>query len=228
MEYTEKLQRLNKRGIRMSDVQFFTAFILILTIFSAPSLYAQELPDSDWMAYLGVEDTEPKEFIVSMVPLFGPSEFTQRVKPKGTVDLDGRTYRKSVLLHDSGPLANQVVETFIRVSAEGLYERKKDGSESLLAPRPLVVGQTWLNGTDQHKFEGIEDFETFEATVPECLKITVINQETSLSGRTQQVTVTKYYERGKGMIYKNVSGEMPVTRILSQYASKAEFKATTP
>lgn len=209
-------------------LNFLAALILILTIFSASSLYAQQLSDSDWMAYLGVEDTEPKEFLVSTVPLFGPSEFIQRVKPKGTVDLDGRTYRKSVLLHDSGPLANRVVETFIRVSADGLYERKKDGSEILLAPRPLVVGQTWLNGTDQHRFEGIEDFETFKTTVPGCLKITVVQQEPTLSGQTQQVTVTKYYERGKGMIYKNVSGEMPVTRILSQYASKAEPKVTTP
>ena len=68
----------------------------------------------------------------------------------------------------------------------------------VLAPRPLVVGQTWLNGTDQHKFEGIEDFETFKATVPECLKITVINQETSLSGELNKLRFTKYYERGKG------------------------------
>ena len=224
MAHTEKLQRLNGRGL----LYFVAAFTFILRVCSASSLYAQQLPDSDWMAYLGVEDTEPKEFLVSTVSLFGPSEFVQRVKPKGTVDLDGRAYRKSVLLHDSGPLANQIVELFIRVSAEGLYERKKDGSESLLAPRPLVVGQTWLDGTAQHKFEGIADFETFKVTVPECLKITVTKQETSLSGRTQEVTVTKYYERGKGMIYKNVSGEIPVTRILSQYASKAGPKATTP
>lgn len=207
---------------------FLAALILVLTVFSSSNLYAQQLSDSDWLAYLGVEDTEPKEFLVTTVPLFGPSEFIQRVKPKGTVDLNGRTYRKSVLLHDSGPLANQVVETFIRVSADGLYERKKDGTEILLAPRPLVVGQTWLNGTDQHKFEGIEDFETFKATVPGCLKIIVVQQAPTLSGQTQQVTVTKYYERGKGMIYKNVSGEMPLTRILSQYASKVEPKVTTP
>lgn len=224
MAHAEKFQSLNGRG----PLFFVAAFTFILRVFSAPSLYAQQLPDSDWMAYLGVEDTEPKEFLVSTVSLFGPSEFIQRVKPKGMVDLDGRAYRKSVLLHDSGPLSNQVVEVFIRVSAAGLYERKKDGSESLLAPRPLVVGQTWLDGTAQHKFEGIADFETFKVTVPECLKITVTKQETSLSGRTQEVTVTKYYERGKGMIYKNVSGEMPVTRILTQHASRAEPKATTP
>ena len=224
MAHAEKFQSLNGRG----PLFFVAAFTFILRVFSAPSLYAQQLPDSDWMAYLGVEDTEPKEFLVSTVSLFGPSEFIQRIKPKGTVDLGGRAYRKSVLLHDSGPLSNQVVEVFIRVSAAGLYERKKDGSESLLAPRPLVVGQTWLDGTAQHKFEGIADFETFKVTVPECLKITVTKQETSLSGRTQEVTVTKYYERGKGMIYKNVSGEMPVTRILTQYASRAEPKATTP
>lgn len=230
MEHTETLQRVYRRGMNMPDVRlkFLAAFILILMIFSTPSLYAQQLSDSDWMAYLGVEDTEPKEFLVSTVPLFGPSEFMQRVKPKGTVDLDGRIYRKSVLLHDSGPLANRVIETFIRVSADGLYERKKDGSEILLAPRPLVVGQTWFNGTDQYKFEGIEDFETFKATVPGCLKITVIQQEPTLSGQTQQVTATRYYERGKGLIYKNAGGEVPVTRILRQYASKVEPKATTP
>lgn len=230
MVHTEALQRGNKRGMKMLDVRgkLLATFILILMIFSVPSLYAQQLPDSDWLAYLGGENAEPKEFLVSTVPLFGPSEFMQRVKPKGMVDLEGRTYRKSVILHDSGPLANQVIETFIRVSADGLYERKKDGSEILLAPRPLVVGQTWLNGTDQYKFEGIEDFETFKATVSDCLKFTVIQQEPTLSGQTQQVTGIRYYERGKGLIYKNVGGEMPVTRILSQYASKAEPKATIP
>lgn len=230
MVHTETLQRRNKRRMKVPDVRpkILAAFTLVLMIFFAPSLYAQQLSDTDWMTYLGVENTEPKEFIVSTVPLFGPSEFMQRVKPKGTADLEGRTYRKAVILHDSGPLANQVIETFIRVSADGLYERKKDGSEILLAPRPLIVGQTWLNGTDQYKFEGIEDFETFKATVSDCLKFTVVQQEPTLSGQTQQVTGTRYYERGKGLIYKNVGGEMPVTRILSQYASKAEPKATKP
>lgn len=231
MAHTEKPHRLKRQGLRNSDVHcsFLSTLIFILTVFSATSLYAQQqLSDSDWMAYLGVEDTEPKEFTVSTTPLLGSSEFTQRMKPNGTVALDGHVYRKSVILHDSGPLAHQVVETFVRVSADGLYERKKDGGETLLAPRPLVVGQTWLNGTDQHKFEGIEDFESFKVTVPGCLKITVIRQAPTLSGRTQQVTVTKYYERGKGMIYKNVSGEMPVTKILNQYASKATPKASTP
>jgi hypothetical protein len=88
----------------------------------------------------------------------------------------------------------------------------------LLAPRPLTVGQTWTSGKETLKFEGIEDFETFNATIPACIKITATSQD-DLIGKPTDVIETKYYERGKGQIYKSGTGDIPFTKILSQYAA---------
>ena len=145
------------------------------------------------------------EFKVSTITPFGPQEFTQRVKPKGTVTIAGEEYRESVVLHDSGPFANRVMKTFLRLSDDGLYERRDDGSEVRLVPRPLTAGQIWINEKETFKFEGIEDFETFNTTVSACLKITVLSQETGADGTVKEGKDIKYYERGKGLIYKSGS-----------------------
>lgn len=206
----------------MRAVEHFFRCCVVVAIATASSvtiLSAQQLPDADWTAYFGAEDTEPKEYTITTVPLFGPQEFIQRVKPKGVVSIEGRQYRKSVVVHDSGPLANQMIETFVRVSEDGFYQRRSDGTEDLIAPRPLVVGQTWNHGKETLKFEGIEDFETFKVTIPACLKITSVSQESDLKGKSELVRETIYYERGIGLIYKNVSGPIPLTRILSRYAA---------
>jgi hypothetical protein len=183
------------------------------------SLYAQQLPDADWMAYFGVEDTVPKEFIISTVPLFGPTDYLQHVKPKGTSSIDGREYRKSIVLHEAGPFANRTIETFTRVAHDGLYERQEDGAEKLIVPRPLVVGQIWMDGKQTLKFDGIEDFETFRATVPACIKITGTISDKDSEGKQRTETVTKYYEKNQGLIYKSSSGYISLIRILSQYAA---------
>lgn len=111
------------------------------------------------MAYFGAEDMEPKEFKISMITPFGPQEFTQRVKPKGATSIGNREYRKAILLHDSGPFANKIMDTFIRIAEDGLYQRTYNGEEAILAPRLLTVGQEWTAGLETLKFEGIEDFE---------------------------------------------------------------------
>jgi hypothetical protein len=177
------------------------------------------------MAYFGVEDTEPKEFKISMITPFGPQEFTQRVKPKGTTSLGNKEYRKAVLLHDSGPFANRIMETLIRIADDGIYQRKDNGEEALIAPRPLTVGQEWTSGLETLKFEGIEDFETFDKTISACLKITVRSQELDKEGKGTENRGRKYYERGKGLIYSIYSsGTGPlsseITKILIQYAGK--------
>ena len=88
----------------------------------------------------------------------------------------------------------------------------------MLAPRPLTIGQVWINGKEVYKFEGIEDFETFNTTVPACLKITVTSQGLDKAGKEKAVRDTKYYERGVGLIYKSSDGAFSLTKILSRYA----------
>jgi hypothetical protein len=111
------------------------------------------------------------------------------------------------------------MKTFIRLSDDGLYERRDDGSEVRLVPRPLTAGQIWANGKETFKFEGIEDFETFDTPVPACLKITVLSQETGADGTVKEGKDIKYYERGKGLIYKSGNnGFFEVTKISSKYA----------
>jgi hypothetical protein len=196
---------------------------VMTTVLSITTLYAaQQLPDAEWAAYFGTEDSEPKEFKISMVTPFGPMEFTQRVKPKGIVSIAGKEYRKSTVLHDAGPFANRVIETFIRIADDGLYQRKENGEEELVVPRPLTVEQTWISGLETLKFEGIEDFETFDKTIPACLKITVSSQDLDKQGRGTENRGTKYYQRGKGLIYSSGTGPLSseVTKILSQYAGK--------
>jgi hypothetical protein len=144
--------------------------VTIVIFFSATKLHAQQLSDDDWMAYFGVEETRAAEFKISGLSLFGPQEYRQRVKPKGTTSIEGKKYRKSVILHDGGPLANRTIEIFIRLSEDGLYERQEDGTERLITPRPLSIGQTWTYGKEILTFEGIEDLETFNATVHSCAK----------------------------------------------------------
>ncbi|HSL02103.1 MAG TPA: hypothetical protein VK901_01015 [Nitrospiraceae bacterium] len=98
-----------------------------------------------------------------------------------------------------------------------MYQRRDDGSEVRLVPRPLTAGQIWANGKETFKFEGIEDFETFNTTVPACLKITVISQETGADSTVKEGKDIKYYERGKGFIYKSGNnGFFDVTKILRQ------------
>jgi hypothetical protein len=189
------------------------------TVLVIPPLYAQQLPDAEWMAYFNSEDTEPREFKVSIITMFGPQEFTQRVKPKGTVSIEGKQYRKSVVLHDSGPYANQTIEMFVRISDDGFYERKEDGSDVLLVPRPLVIGQSWVSGNETLKLEGIEDFETFNKTIPACLKITASSKEVTTEGKVKEGITTKYYERRKGLIYKSGTGvHGSMTKIIREYA----------
>jgi hypothetical protein len=106
--------------------------MIITTVLFATNLYANQLPDSDWMAYFGAEDTVPREFKLSILTPFGPQEFTQRVKPKGSTAIEGREYRKSMVLHDSGLLANRIKEVFVRVANDGLFEWQEGGNEILL------------------------------------------------------------------------------------------------
>ena len=141
------------------------------------------------------------------------------MKPKGTVTIAGKEYRESVVLHDSGPFAYRVMKTFIRLADDGLYQRRDDGSEVRLVPRPLTAGQIWTNEKETFKFEGIEDFETFNTIVSACLKITVLSRETGADGTVKEGKDIKYYERGKGLIYKSGNnGFFDVTKISSKYA----------
>lgn len=193
--------------------------LIITILLPTTALYAQQLPDSEWTAYFSSENTQPREFRVSILTLFGPQEFMQRVKPKGTVLMEGKQYRKAVVLHDSGPFANQIMESFVRVSEDGLYERREDGSEVLLAPRPLVIGQSWTNGNQTMKYEGLHEFESFNRSIPACLKITVVSKDLDLEDNLKEVLETKYYERGKGLIYKSGTGKSSFTKILHEYAA---------
>jgi hypothetical protein len=114
------------------------------------------------------------------------------------------------------------METFIRIADNGLYQRKDNGEEILIAPRPLMVGQEWTTGLETLKVEGIEDFETFDKTISACLKITVSSQELDKEGKGTENRGTKYYQRGKGLIYSSGAGPLSseITKILSQYAGK--------
>jgi len=203
----------------------FLVLVLLILSLPLPAIADDnkilQLSDAEWMSYVGAEDTEPKEFKISIInPFVGPQEFTQRVKPKGTVSIGGRDYRKAILLHDSGPFADRIMESLTRIADDGFYQRKEEGRERLIAPRPLKVGQTWTSDKETLIFEGIEDFETFNTTIPACLKIKGTSQEVDLKGNATEVVATKYYERGKGLIYKSETSDFRTTMILSQYAGK--------
>ena len=165
------------------------------------------------------------EYFVTMLTPFGEQQAIQRVKPKGVVEIDGKEYQESVVIHDKGFLANKVIKRHERVTASGLYERREDGSESLLVPRPLETGQTWTNQNEVRKFEGIENFETFNSPIPTCARITVITRELDSEGRSKSSRHTQYYERGKGMIYKGSDGgTIGYTKVLRAYAAGSESR----
>jgi hypothetical protein len=156
---------------------------------------------------------------------FGEQHAIQRVTPKGKVAIDGKEYEESVVVHDKGFLANKVIRTHVRMSSDGSYERKPDGTEILLVPRPLEVGQKWKNGNEARHFNGIENFETFNGAVPACARITVTTEESDLDGKSKVTQHTQYYERGKGLIYKGSDdGPLGFTKVLSMYASQRESK----
>lgn len=193
--------------------------IFLLSIFAVP-LYAAELPDKDWLAYFSLDENQILEYRFIMATPFGVLNFNQKEKRKGTVEFDGKHYSRSVVVNDSGPFADKVSEVFTLISSKGVYERGSDGKERLLVPRPLRSGQTWQNGEEIYQFEGIEDFETFEASVPNCAKITITNQKMDQEGETPQSKEVKYYQKGKGFIYKSGSNNgFPYTKILREYSS---------
>jgi len=83
------------------------------------------------------------------------------------------------------------------------------------------LGQTWQNGKKFYRFEGIEDFETFDASVPNCAKITVTEQDSNQDGKIMQSKEVKYYQKGKGFIYKSGNmGTFPYTKIRREYSSR--------
>ena len=186
-----------------------------------PYAYAENISDTDWVSFFGSEDMQAMEFSVTMLTPFGEQHAIQKVTPKGKVTIDGKEYRESVVIHDKGFLANKVIKTHLRMSNDGLYERRSDGTEILLVPRPLEVGQKWKNGNETRHFNGIEDFETFKQTVPACARITVTTEELDLDGKTKVTKIIQYYERGKGLIYKGTDdGPLGVTKILNKYDSQ--------
>ena len=63
-------------------------------------------------------------------------------------------------------------------------------------------------------------FETFNTTVPACVKITAFSEVQNFNGEKVKASQTMYYERGKGQIYKSANGPIPFTKILSEYAGK--------
>ena len=200
---------------------FGTAMVLLVLLVTTG--YAAELPDADWLAYLGADKDNITEYRITLLSPFGPKQFIQRQKPKGIIEFAGMRYRESVIVHDSGPFANRISKTFTRVSQDGLYERNEDGKELLLVPRPLVLGQIWKNGDDIYKFEKIEDFETFNATILDCAKITVKSENAGKNSQGTESTDIKYYERGKGLVYKSgTDGPFSVTKILSKYAARTD------
>ena len=128
-----------------------------------------------------------------------------------------------MIVHDSGPFANKISKTFTRVSQDGLFERKEDGKEILLVPRPLELGQIWKNGDEIYKFEGIEDFGTFNATIIDCVNITVQSENAEENHKAMKLKDIKCYERGKGLIYKSgTNGQFSITKILSEYAARTD------
>lgn len=193
--------------------------IFFLSVF-AGQLYAAELPDKDWVAYFSPVDNQVVEYRIIMATPFGTQQGNLREKQKGTVEFDGKRYLKSVVVMDFGPMADKVTEVFTLISEKGKYERRGDETERLLVPRPLSSGEIWQNGEKFYRFEGIEDFETFDASVPNCVKITVINQNSEQKGKMNQLKAVKYYEKGKGLIYKSGSNNgFTYTKIRKEYSS---------
>lgn len=185
--------------------------------------YTAEMPDTDWLAYFGTDEDNITEYRITLISPFGPQQFIQRQKPKEIIEFAGIRYRESVILHDSGPFANRISKTFTRVTQDGLYERNEDEKELLLVPRPLELGQTWKNGDKIYKFEKIEDFETFNATILDCAKIIVQSEGGDENHKARELIDIKYYERGKGLIYKSgTNGPLSITKILSEYAARTD------
>lgn len=199
--------------MKLKAVIFFLSFPAILL--------ADELSNKDWLEYFAPDEDEVVEYRITISSPFSTQHFNQREKNKGMVDLDGKRYRKSVVVFDSGPWANKSSEVFTLVSEKGLYQRKADGEEQLLVPRPLTSGQTWKNGEETYRFEGIEDFETFDTSVPKCVKITVTKKSSDKDGEIEESKEIKYYQKGKGLIYKSAEIDgFSSTKILKEYASK--------
>lgn len=207
----------SKRGSSACTATIALLFLLVTTGYTA------EMPDTDWLAYFGTDEDNITEYRITLISPFGPQQFIQRQKPKGIIEFAGMRYRELVIVHDSGPFANQISKTFTRVSQDGLYERNEDGNEVMLVPRPLVHGQIWKNGDDIYKFEGIEDFETFNATILDCAKITLQSENADENHKATELMDIKYYERGKGLIYKSgTNGQFSITKILSVYAARTD------
>jgi hypothetical protein len=219
MAVTSKNRQTLRRNMRKICGGIFISGIAIL--FSSPA-YSTELSDAAWQAYFGYRLEEIREYEFTMQTPLSPLEFLQREKPKGVLEIEEKEYRVSVVVHDSGPYANKVTKLFSRISSDGLYERHEFGEEVLLVPRPLQVGQTWENGDAVYSFEGIRDLETFDGTIEDCAKITVI-EESSENGEGESTSTEKYYKKKQGLIYKSATkGIFGFTKILSAYATQKE------
>lgn len=191
----------------------------IALVLCVPNL-SMALSDDAWLAYFGSEWKETRDYYVKMETPVGPLDFIRREKWKGTQMFEGTEYRAATIVFDSGPYANRNVHVFTRVSPDGLYERQKDGKERLLVPRPLEAGQTWTGNGTTYTFEGIEDFETFDKTIQNCARITVVEVGAE-DPEKEPATTTKYYEKGKGLIYKSVTqGNFGFVSIWREYAAE--------
>lgn len=178
---------------------------------------AMALSDEDWLAYFGNAVEETRDYYVKMQTPVRPRDFIRREKPKGTEVIDGKEYRASTVVFDSGPYANQVIQLFSRASEDGLYERRREGEEKILVPRPVEKGQTWIRDSTTYTFEGVENFETFDRTIEDCAKITAVGADAD----EESETTTKYYEKGKGLVYKSVTkGNFGIVIIWREYAAK--------
>ena len=167
--------------------------LVLLLLFFVSSAAAEPMSDEDWQQYFAPKARDEETYQATVTDIFGrPMTMIQKQRSKGEVTIDGQTFTKFVVLHDKGPFAGKPIEV-------------------LLVPRPLSIGQRWTSANAAFTFEGYEDYDTFGGVVKHCAKFTFSNEKT---------TGVKYYEKGRGLIFKNEgAGALGASKILRDYAS---------
>lgn len=169
-------------------------FLFSLVILQSISVSAETLSDTEWQEYFSPR-SEDQKYKIEMTTPFGQSmTFYQIRKVKGIEKVDGKSYHRELVLHDSGPFASKRSDVYVRTAEDGYFERAGT-SDRLLVPRPLNSGQTWKSGDETLTFDGVENVDLFSGNISSCAKV---------SSRDSNSTGIRCYERGVGLVYKSV------------------------
>ncbi len=133
----------------------------------AAQIEPKPLSKEDWNKYFNVDHQKKKQtWRVSMSSPFLGGATKAKMIQKFKGEEDGWVQIASVIV--GGPMDGKQQKSQLKITGKGLLS-KKDGKETISAPFPLTVGQSWEKGDKTVTFQGFEDYETPTQTIAKCI-----------------------------------------------------------